>query len=81
VEFGGMDLDDMDTDADAEGEETLQLPDPNADKANRQRGKPLESLLLAKNRKTQDELTGLRVRCVLLFIFDLYQGSYNFPLF
>jgi homeobox protein cut-like len=57
-----MDLDEVDTDTDEA--DALRLPDPNADKANLQRGKSLEALLMAKNRKIQDELTGLRVRCL-----------------
>lgn len=62
VEFAGMDLDDMNDDFDGDGDESLvHLPDPNADKANLQRGKPLENLLMAKNRKMQDEVTALRV--------------------
>ncbi|GAA5968216.1 hypothetical protein JCM8115_006159 [Rhodotorula mucilaginosa] len=62
VEFAGMDLDDMNDEFDGDGDESLvRLPDPNADKANLQRGKPLENLLMAKNRKMQDEVTALRV--------------------
>ncbi|GAA6034575.1 hypothetical protein JCM8097_005404 [Rhodosporidiobolus ruineniae] len=62
VEIAGLDLDDVpaasgSTVADLE----VRLPDPNADKANRDRGKPLENLLMAKNRKLQDEVTELRV--------------------
>jgi hypothetical protein len=57
-----MDLDDMSDEFDGDGDESLvRLPDPNADKANLQRGKPLENLLMAKNRKMQDEVTALRV--------------------
>ena len=57
-----MDLDDMNDEFDGDGDESLvRLPDPNADKANLQRGKPLENLLMAKNRKMQDEVTALRV--------------------
>ncbi|POY71026.1 hypothetical protein BMF94_5952 [Rhodotorula taiwanensis] len=63
VEFAGMDLDADETgDHDGEGDDSLvRLPDPNADKANLHRGKPLENLLMAKNRKLQDEVTALRV--------------------
>ncbi|GAA5979753.1 hypothetical protein JCM11641_004077 [Rhodosporidiobolus odoratus] len=62
VEFAGLDLDEIpsasgSTVADLE----VELPNPNADKANQQRGKPLENLLMAKNRKLQDEVTALRV--------------------
>lgn len=46
---------------DSIADELVRMPDPNADKANQHRGKPLETLLMAKNRKLQDELTGLRV--------------------
>lgn len=58
-----MDLDADETgDYDGEGDDSLvRLPDPNADKANLHRGKPLENLLMAKNRKLQDEVTALRV--------------------
>lgn len=51
-----MDLDELPND------DLVQLPNPNAMKANHHRTKPLEDLLMAKNRKLQDELTGLRVR-------------------
>jgi len=37
------------------------MPDPNADKANQSRGRPLENLLMTKNRKIQEQLTTLRV--------------------
>ena len=45
----------------------VRMPDPNADKANSHRGKPLENLLMAKNRKLQDELTNMRVAHEELF--------------
>ena len=51
----------FDDSASVSGSSAVRLPDPNADKANRSRGKPLENLLLAKNRKLQAELTSLRV--------------------
>lgn len=54
-----MDLDQVPGDSVAD---LVRMPDPNANTANRHRGKPLENLLMAKNRKLQDELTGLRVR-------------------
>lgn len=38
---------------------SLHLPNPNADKAGR--GRPLEGLLMSKNRKLQDGMTKLRV--------------------
>lgn len=52
-----MDLDEVT----GEAADLVRMPDPNADKANLHRGKPLENLLMAKNRKLQDELTSLRV--------------------
>ncbi|KAF8520409.1 CASP C terminal-domain-containing protein [Hysterangium stoloniferum] len=39
----------------------LRLPDPNADKANLQHGKALETLLAAKNKRILEELTRFRV--------------------
>lgn len=39
----------------------LHLPDPNADKANAQRGKSLEVLLATKNKRILEELTKFRV--------------------
>lgn len=39
----------------------LHLPDPNADKANAQRGKPLEVLLATKNKRILEELTKFRI--------------------
>lgn len=53
-----MDLDEV---AEDDASELVRMPDPNADKANAHRGKPLENLLMGKNRKLQDELTSLRV--------------------
>ena len=41
------------------GASSLHLPNPNADKAGR--GRPLEGLLMSKNRKLQDGMTKLRV--------------------
>lgn len=58
-----MDLDEV---AEDDASELVRMPDPNADKANLVRGKPLENLLMGKNRKLQDELTSLRVRCLPL---------------
>lgn len=58
-----MDLDEVTEDSDVDSlNGNVRLPNPNAEKANRHRGKPLENLLMAKNRKLQDELTNLRVR-------------------
>lgn len=59
VEFAGMDLDEVPGGDDVS--DLVRMPDPNADKANAHRGKPLENLLMAKNRKLQDELTNMRV--------------------
>ncbi|KIJ49673.1 hypothetical protein M422DRAFT_246745 [Sphaerobolus stellatus SS14] len=59
VEFAGGDDDDWD-DAQTTGYD-LQLPDPNADKANSQHGKSLETLLAAKNKRILEELTKFRV--------------------
>ncbi|MBW0526833.1 hypothetical protein O181_066548 [Austropuccinia psidii MF-1] len=39
----------------------ITLPNPNADKANKQKTKSLETLLMNKTRKLQDDLTTLRV--------------------
>lgn len=39
----------------------LHLPNPNADKANAQRGKSLEVLLASKNKRILEELTKFRV--------------------
>ncbi|KAA1127872.1 hypothetical protein PGTUg99_011073 [Puccinia graminis f. sp. tritici] len=39
----------------------IKMPNPNADKANKQKTKSLETLLMSKNRKLQDDLTTLRV--------------------
>lgn len=64
VEFAGLDEDadedelNLNGNGDALG---LQLPDPNADKANAQRGKSLEALLATKNKRILEELTKFRV--------------------
>ncbi|KAG9102714.1 hypothetical protein FRC06_001352 [Ceratobasidium sp. 370] len=42
-------------------DEEAPMPDPNADKANLQRGQSLEGLLMVKNRKLLEELTKIRV--------------------
>ncbi|KAH9455349.1 hypothetical protein Pst134EA_022819 [Puccinia striiformis f. sp. tritici] len=39
----------------------IKMPNPNAEKANKQKTKSLETLLISKNRKLQDDLTTLRV--------------------
>ncbi|KAJ7045771.1 CASP C terminal-domain-containing protein [Mycena alexandri] len=59
VEFAGLDEDaDEDGDQDESG---LQLPNPNAQKANAQRGKTLEALLATKNKRILEELTKFRI--------------------
>lgn len=40
---------------------SLRLPNPNAEKANLHHGRPLEGLLMSKNRRLQDGMTKLRV--------------------
>jgi homeobox protein cut-like len=62
VEFAGLTLDDEDLDDSISVTSSVRMPDPNADKANKARGKPLENLLMSKNRKLQEQLTSLRVR-------------------
>lgn len=62
VEFAGLTLDEEDLDDSVSIASDVRMPDPNADKANKARGKPLENLLMSKNRKLQDQLTSLRVR-------------------
>ncbi|KAJ7217863.1 CASP C terminal-domain-containing protein [Mycena pura] len=59
VEFAGLE-EDADED-DHEGESSLQLPNPNAQKANAQRGKTLEALLATKNKRILEELTKFRI--------------------
>ncbi|KAL0956421.1 hypothetical protein HGRIS_002569 [Hohenbuehelia grisea] len=66
VEFGGLDDGDDDTElmnghSGANPTSALQLPNPNAEKANAQRGNSLEALLAAKNKHLQEELTKLRI--------------------
>ncbi|KAI0630292.1 CASP C terminal-domain-containing protein [Trametes polyzona] len=64
VEFAGLegdedlDADDATLNGDALG---LQLPNPNAEKANAQQGKPLEVLLATKNKRILEELTKFRI--------------------
>ncbi|OCH92318.1 hypothetical protein OBBRIDRAFT_833541 [Obba rivulosa] len=63
VEFAGLD-EDADDDAHLNGNGDalgLQLPDPNADKANAHRGKSLEVLLATKNKRILEELTKFRI--------------------
>jgi homeobox protein cut-like len=66
VEFAGLD-EDADEDGDHGDESGLQLPNPNAQKANAHRGKTLEALLATKNKRILEELTKFRVGTILLF--------------
>ena len=63
VEFAGLE-DEEPEDAVSEngGALGLHLPNPNADKANAQRGNSLEVLLATKNKRILEELTKFRVR-------------------
>ncbi|KAJ4483236.1 CASP C terminal-domain-containing protein [Lentinula aciculospora] len=62
VEFAGFEDDTEDDQSSIEGYEVgIQLPNPNADKANVQQGKPLETLLATKNKRLLEELTKLRI--------------------
>jgi len=70
VEFAGMNLDEVVGEAGDSVADLVRMPDPNADKLNQQRGKPLENLLMAKNRKLQDELTALRVSLHLSLVIQ-----------
>ncbi|KAG6833536.1 hypothetical protein H0H87_005187 [Tephrocybe sp. NHM501043] len=54
VEFAGLD-------EEAEGDSTLELPNPNAEKANAQQGSSLETLLATKNKRILEELTKFRI--------------------
>ncbi|EFP84358.2 uncharacterized protein PGTG_10078 [Puccinia graminis f. sp. tritici CRL 75-36-700-3] len=54
VEFASLNPEDEENAA-------IKMPNPNADKANKQKTKSLETLLMSKNRKLQDDLTTLRV--------------------
>ncbi|KAJ7859720.1 CASP C terminal-domain-containing protein [Mycena leptocephala] len=60
VEFAGLD-EDADEDGDHGDESGLQLPNPNAQKANAHRGKTLEALLATKNKRILEELTKFRI--------------------
>lgn len=62
VEFAGADAGEEDQDAQNEGGDVLQLPDPNGDKASENKNSSLEALLASKNKRLQDELTNFRVR-------------------
>ncbi|KAF7306052.1 Golgi membrane protein [Mycena chlorophos] len=62
VEFAGLDEDAYENgDHDATSDSALQLPNPNAQKANAHRGKTLEALLATKNKKLLEELTRFRI--------------------
>ncbi|THV02426.1 hypothetical protein K435DRAFT_792605 [Dendrothele bispora CBS 962.96] len=62
VEFSGFEEETEEDDQDLNGYEAgVQLPNPNADKANVQQGKSLEALLATKNKRLQEELTKLRI--------------------
>ncbi|KAF8070611.1 CASP C terminal-domain-containing protein [Lyophyllum atratum] len=60
VEFAGLD-DDADDDLSTTNALELQLPNPNAEKANAQEGNSLEALLATKNKRILEELTKFRV--------------------
>ncbi|CCM01147.1 uncharacterized protein FIBRA_03195 [Fibroporia radiculosa] len=63
VEFAGLEDEDQD-DAYVNGKSDalgLQLPDPNAEKANAQQGRSLEVLLATKNKRILEELTKFRI--------------------
>ncbi|KAJ6499051.1 CASP C terminal-domain-containing protein [Mycena sanguinolenta] len=60
VEFAGLD-EDADEDEGGKNESGLQLPNPNAQKANAQPGNTLEALLATKNKRLLEDLTKLRI--------------------
>lgn len=64
MEFAGLEGDeDTEDDATLNGDALgLHLPNPNAEKANAQRGRSLEVLLATKNKRILEELTKFRVR-------------------
>ena len=70
VEFAGFEDDAEGDPSPAEGYDTgIQLPNPNADKANAQQGRSLEALLATKNKRLLEELTKFRVcQCVFLLL-------------
>jgi homeobox protein cut-like len=59
VEFAGAEEDDQDGSS-VDGYD-VQLPNPNAEKANSQQAKSLEALLALKNKRILDELAKFRV--------------------
>ena len=72
VEFAGLE-DEEQEDALSEngGALGLQLPNPNAEKANAQRGNSLEVLLATKNKRILEELTKFRVGAVASSVIGL----------
>ncbi|KAJ7594300.1 CASP C terminal-domain-containing protein [Mycena floridula] len=58
VEFAGFE---EDGDEDKSDDHELQLPNPNAEKANAHQGRSLEALLATKNKRIQEELTKFRI--------------------
>ncbi|KAG5648583.1 hypothetical protein DXG03_003194 [Asterophora parasitica] len=60
VEFAGLD-EDADDDVGEASALELQLPNPNAEKANAQEGNSLEVLLATKNKRILEELTKFRI--------------------
>ncbi|ESK96561.1 golgi membrane protein [Moniliophthora roreri MCA 2997] len=62
VEFAGLEEDAEDSDSGVNGYDAgVQLPDPNADKANGHQAKSLEALLATKNKRIMEELTRFRI--------------------
>ncbi|KAI0789119.1 CASP C terminal-domain-containing protein [Abortiporus biennis] len=61
VEFAGLEEDEEDNGFSGGDALGLHLPNPNADKANAQRGKSLEVLLATKNKRILEELTKFRI--------------------
>ena len=62
VEFAGLDADADDDGLSSDNVLGLQLPNPNASKANDHQTKSLEALLATKNKRILEELTKIRVR-------------------
>ena len=73
VEFSGFDAEDGENDS-------LQLPDPNAQKANQQQAKSLEALLSVKNKKLLEELTRFRVSSTHMKQYMKQQGLSTYHL-
>jgi hypothetical protein len=61
VEFAGMEDEADDRDESSMDGYDVQLPNPNAEKANSQQAKSLEALLALKNKRMLEELTKFRV--------------------